>query len=330
MEDKVSMIVAIYNSEKFLDKLINSTINQTYKNIEIILVDDGSPDNSGKICDEYAKKDYRIKVIHKENGGVSDARNEGLKIATGEWVFFIDGDDWLAEDFTEYMMSIVKSTNTKMAFSYNIFTTRDNVQVKKDRIETWCSEDAIAAIIYPYMKMGPWNKIYNMKLLKENNLNFSMTWFGEGINFATKAAKYAGKVGVGYRKVYNYRLNNYGSGLTNYKVQHGLDALEHIKITKEELKINDARVENALNWHIWKNHSFLLVQIIGTNSKDKYIKEYKECIKYIRKNFINILIKSKVNLKEKIKILACGICPEFYTKLVIKVTKRRLQKDNME
>ena len=84
MNSLISVIVPIYNVEKYLDKCVDSIINQTYKNLEIILVDDGSPDNCPKMCDDYAKKDSRIKVVHKENGGLSDARNAGMKVATGE------------------------------------------------------------------------------------------------------------------------------------------------------------------------------------------------------------------------------------------------------
>lgn len=88
----VSIIVPVYNVEKYLKKCIQSIINQTYKNLEIILVDDGSSDNSGKICDKFAQKDNRIKVIHKINGGQADARNAGLDVMSGEWVSFIDSD----------------------------------------------------------------------------------------------------------------------------------------------------------------------------------------------------------------------------------------------
>lgn len=99
MNPLISVIVPIYNVEKYLSKCIDSIINQTYKNLEIILVDDGSPDNCPKICDEYEKKDSRIKVIHKENGGLSDARNAGMKIAKGEYISFIDSDDFISENF---------------------------------------------------------------------------------------------------------------------------------------------------------------------------------------------------------------------------------------
>ena len=99
MNPLISVIVPIYNVEKYLSKCVDSIINQTYKNLEIILVDDGSPDNCPKICDEYEKKDSRIKVIHKENGGLSDARNAGMKIAKGKYISFIDSDDFISENF---------------------------------------------------------------------------------------------------------------------------------------------------------------------------------------------------------------------------------------
>ena len=105
MEDLISVIVPVYNVEKYLNKCIDSIINQTYKNLEIILVDDGSQDSSGKICDEYTKKDNRIKVIHKENGGVSSARNIGLNNATGEWIAFIDADDWVDEEYLQTLFN---------------------------------------------------------------------------------------------------------------------------------------------------------------------------------------------------------------------------------
>lgn len=98
MEEIISVIVPVYNVEKYLNKCVDSIVNQTYKNLEIILVDDGSPDNCPKICDEYAKKDNRIKVIHKENGGLSDARNKGIEVATGKYIGFVDSDDWIDKD----------------------------------------------------------------------------------------------------------------------------------------------------------------------------------------------------------------------------------------
>lgn len=329
-QSKVSLIVAVYNSAEFLDKLILSMINQTYRNIEIILVDDGSPDRSGEICDKYALQDSRISVIHKKNGGTCEARNYGLKVATGDYIMIIDGDDWLELDCVEYMLMLITTTHSDMAYSDHVFTTRDRKQIENDNVEIWSAEKAAAMIIYPHMPLGPWNKIYSKKLLDSNNISFSVPWFGEGLYFAATAAQHSNHVGVGHRKVYNYRLNNQGSGLTTYKVQKGINALQNIYTLKKEQFIDDEYLTNAIEWHIWKNYTFLLLQIIGAGEKDKYHKEYMECIKYIKKHFIGVMKKSDISIKEKLKMFSCGIMPEIYTKAVIKKRYQALQKDLME
>ena len=105
MEKLISVIVPVYNVEEYVEKCVLSIINQTYKNLEIILVDDGSTDNSGKICDEIAIKDNRIKVIHKKNGGLSDARNVGIDIAKGDYLGFVDSDDYIDPDMYSILLN---------------------------------------------------------------------------------------------------------------------------------------------------------------------------------------------------------------------------------
>ena len=111
-KDLISVIVPVYKVEKYLEKCIESIIKQTYTNLQIILVDDGSPDNCGKICDEYAKKDSRIEVIHKINGGLSDARNVGINRANGRYIGFVDSDDYVEPDYLEQLLNNFKKYNT--------------------------------------------------------------------------------------------------------------------------------------------------------------------------------------------------------------------------
>lgn len=115
--DLISIIIPVYKVEKYIHRCVDSVVNQTYKNLEIILVDDGSPDNCGKICDEYAEKDNRIKVIHKENGGLSDARNWGIDAATGEWLFFIDSDDWMHLETIKKLYDVVIENDASVGVS---------------------------------------------------------------------------------------------------------------------------------------------------------------------------------------------------------------------
>lgn len=105
MDPMISVIVPIYNVEKYLARCVDSIVNQTYKNLEIILVDDGSPDRCPQVCDDYAEKDSRIKVVHKKNGGLSDARNAGMAVATGEYISFIDSDDWIETSMFELLLN---------------------------------------------------------------------------------------------------------------------------------------------------------------------------------------------------------------------------------
>ena len=122
MKEKISIIVPIYNVELYLERCVESIINQTYKNLEIILVDDGSPDNCFAICDKYEKLDSRVKVIHKENGGLSDARNAGLDIAEGEFIVFVDSDDWLEQNALELLYEHVKGFNSDITmFKFKYF-----------------------------------------------------------------------------------------------------------------------------------------------------------------------------------------------------------------
>ncbi len=142
MNELVSIIVPVYNVEKYIKKCVDSLITQTYSNLEIILVNDGSPDNSGKICDEYAQSDSRIKVIHKANGGLSDARNTGIDIAEGQYIFFLDSDDWIDCQCIEKLHNLIKTRDADIAMC-------DFLPVISEKIEQ-ISEDYV---IYEYTNL---------------------------------------------------------------------------------------------------------------------------------------------------------------------------------
>lgn len=123
MEDLITVIVPIYKVESYLRKCIDSIINQTYKNLEIILVDDGSPDKCGLICDEYAANDSRVHVIHKENGGLSDARNVALDVMKGDYVTFIDSDDYIDNEYLHYLYDLLKQNDADIAICEYLYIT---------------------------------------------------------------------------------------------------------------------------------------------------------------------------------------------------------------
>lgn len=165
----ISVIVPIYNVENYLPRCVDSIINQEYKNLEIILVDDGSPDNSSQICEEYAKKDNRVKVIHKENGGLSDARNAGMKIATGEYVSFIDSDDWVDAQFISTLYEGIKGGADIAECATRLFDDNDNTLSTRGSKEGKISRsDALAKLITENgVYQTVWNKLYKRSMIED-------------------------------------------------------------------------------------------------------------------------------------------------------------------
>lgn len=327
---KVSVIVAVYKSEKFLAKLLDSLVAQTYKNIEVILVDDGSPDDSGAICDKYASIDSRFSVIHKSNGGACDARNAGLNTVTGQYVTIIDGDDWLENDYIEYLLSMALEYSADMSMSENIFTTRDRKQISQDYIRVYSNDKAATDIIYQKIPVGPWNKLYKTEMIKKNGLSFSVPWSGEGLYFSCMAAQYSNRVVVGKRKVYNYRLNNTNSGLTHYNVRMGTNSIKNVRYIGRVSIVNSKQYRRSLEWHLWANYYYILFLIIATDSCTENNCLYADCISNIRRRLISVLIHSDFSLKAKIKMLLQGLFPVKCACMELNKSRRALAADKME
>lgn len=223
---KFSVVVPCYNVERYLPQCIESLCKQTLADIEIILVDDGSPDNSGKICDEWAERDNRIKVIHKANGGVSAARNDGMTIATGEYIIFCDSDDWLPENAIESLYNEGKRTNadvvignvyqnldgknTLAQFYAKPFVTSDRTFIDKmiqaDFYKTYCPMPAETGPAFGYG--GPWNKAVRLEMLRACNIRFDVRVKGIFDDIIYTAYILANAKTVAYitTPVYYYRL----------------------------------------------------------------------------------------------------------------------------
>lgn len=315
-EPLVSIVVPIYNLEKFLDKNIKSLINQRYKNIEIILVDDGSPDNSAKICDEYAKKDKRIKVIHKVNEGVSKARNTGIDNSIGDYICFVDGDDFLANDFIEYMLDLINKTNSDFALSKNCFKyniSKEMNQIDEDDIEIYSPADATALLISQRVEVGCWNKIYSKKLLDKYNIRFNdKQFYGEGLLFITTVAQHSKCVGVGNRKVYYYRKDNINSATTKYNSDKFSNGLNSLKIIERNLIIKDKSIEEQLNIHYCM---FLKNAIYDTYLHNEHLNN-QEKLNYwkneLRKYMKIVFRYNSVSFKSKLAIALVQYSPFLY------------------
>lgn len=324
---KVSIIVPVYKSEAFLDKCVSSILNQTYSDIELILVDDGSPDNSGKMCDGYAVKDNRVVVIHKKNGGTCEARNEGLKKVTGKYLMFADGDDWFADDCVEYLMSIMKKTGSDMAMTDCVFTTRNLKQNETDFLKKLTPEQAACEILYVKTPVGPWNKLYTTEIIRKNNLTFSVPWFGEGLWFSAMAAQYSRSTAYGHRKVYIYRKNNPNSGTTVRNVRHGLNSLQNIKYIKDQLVVRTPATIDAAEWHIWNNYFNLVMYIIGANAEKEYLEEYHEALHMVKKMMPSVYKNSDLSGKRKAHILVVSTFPRTAARCALRLKRYMFKKD---
>ena len=170
MKETISVIIPVYNVEGYLTSCLNSVLRQTYKNLEIILVDDGSTDLSGKICDEYADRDVRIKVLHCENGGLSVARNRGIKASTGKYLTFIDSDDIVAENMIEYLENLLVTYDAKLAIcdAQHCYQGKKYQFEQNEEIIDFDREEAICEMWYQKSFLpSAWGKLYKKELCDE-------------------------------------------------------------------------------------------------------------------------------------------------------------------
>ena len=167
INQKISVIIPVYNVEDHLKQCLDSIISQTYKNLEIIIVDDWSTDNSGKICDEYAENDKRIKVIHQKNAGLSAARNTGLKVATWKYIWYIDSDDYIELDMYEKLYNLIENTKSDLAISNRYIGEKDGSRRKNTNFPNKKIINSNEALQYFYDSMYVWNKLYKKYIIKD-------------------------------------------------------------------------------------------------------------------------------------------------------------------
>lgn len=231
----ISVIIPVYNVTSYLDACLTSIVNQTYKDLEIIVVDDGSTDGSGNKCDEWARKDNRIKVIHKENGGLSDARNVGMQMVSGEYLAFIDSDDEVALNYFEYLYDLLIEFNTEISVcgyktidenGYTLKEMGDNIKPFKTKgpeesLEIYLDNRGINVAV--------WGKLYKFTLFKENLITFPLGKYNEDVFVTYLILDAANSVAIGSERLYFYRIRQ-GSIMRNDFCIKQLNTLEGRKL----------------------------------------------------------------------------------------------------
>lgn len=224
--EKVSIIIPVYNVEDYLSQCLDSVINQTYKNIEIILIDDGSSDLSGKICDEYARKDKRIAVYHNTNHGVSYSRNYGIKVSIGEYILFVDSDDYIERNYVETLMEPIFLQNYDLIIcsAWDVFGENKIPKAINFNLTGVFKED------YQYVlrTVAPWGKLYVSEIIKKNKILFPEDIsYGEDHLFNLQYFEYVDKYKFVFEHLYNYCHRNQ-QGLSRQRTQKSFQSVLRI------------------------------------------------------------------------------------------------------
>lgn len=317
----ITAVVPVYNGENYLEECINSILNQDYKNIEVIIVNDGSKDNSKKIAEKLSKKDKRVKIINQENSGVSTARNAGIEKAQGEYITFVDVDDYVSKEYLTYFYNLISENNADIALTpqpvkFKASIKDIKVPIVEDKVELWTGIKAAQEMLYYNIVIAPWNKLISMKLINKHNLRFNTKLsFGEGFNFSVDCFQRAKRVVVGKKKVYYYRVDNPNSVMTKFSERLVLGSIESQQTIKENLVNPTSELLKACKYANWHTHFDCLNTIIGSESTKKYPETYKELKKITRRDAL-CSISAPISTKEKIKGLMYFISPVATSKII--------------
>ena len=314
MDELVSVIVPVYNVEQWLDRCVESIVNQTYKKIEIILVDDGSPDECPSMCDKWAERDSRIKSYHKKNGGLSDARNFGIKRATGEYVVFIDSDDQVYEKYVEVLLGLALDNEAQIGICNPVHCFKETDVMYSDTQNTivYIPEEAITIMLYQKnFLVSACAKIFKKEL-------FDGIEFPVGMWFEDSAIMYllferASRIAFGDGKIYAY-FHRKGSITTESFSIKQFDIVDISKKIFDYYK-NNLLVEKAAR-------SYLVVaclRIYMNCPKDYYVDKRNDAVKILKEEGLKVLTDRKARRKTRVGLFlfffARPIMPKIYKKV---------------
>jgi glycosyltransferase involved in cell wall biosynthesis len=309
----ISVIVPVFNAQDHLDRCLNSIISQSYKNLEIILINDGSTDESGKICEDYKNKDKRIKVIHTKNRGQSSARNIGIDSSSGEYLAFVDSDDWIVSDIYEYCLKLAEKYNSEIVDFKVKFTNGENFSINNYPYEI--KKLSGKEILRHYLYMGqvdkapfsPCRKLFKSCLF--NNIRFPEGKINEDITTNYKVLLKCNKMISSDKIGYFYFQNNNSTTRNGFKMRdfHLLDACEElVSLTREESYMDIkylAKVKYA------RSYFSLLSKIAYYGFEESEIEKRKiiiELTKNLRKEYF-LLITSPMSINRKLMLTALSI-----------------------
>ena len=320
----ITVVVPVYNVKEYLEKSVGSIRNQTYKNLEIILVDDGSTDGSRELCDKFAGDDKRIRVIHKKNGGLSDARNCGIDNASGEFISFIDSDDYISENMIEKLyMNLISNSADISACGYKMVYPDHVVTIcEGEKIQVYSTEESFKFLLHKNnFGVVAWNKLYKRRLLQE--IRYPLGKHFEDINTTYKILAVSNKVVYDPAPLYFYMQRsdsingvNFKSGhfnSRNYDMETAADELISYVYQNQKYLSPDIRI-GCLEYYL----RVLNQEIIYSVKNERVYKKAKD----LSKDMIKDIIKAEyLGKMKKCQMILFDKCYFFY-KIFIKLLKR--------
>ena len=311
MNSLISIIIPVYNVEKYLSRCIDSILNQTYKNLEIILVDDGSPDNCGAICDEYALKDNRIKILHLKNGGPSYARNKGIEIATGDYIGFVDADDYIDENMFNKMLLKQKEVDADIVCCNHTLVYYDNKIKKLDSVISngFVNKDSAMKLAITELSFGAflWNKLFKKEMLYNFKLKEGI--FYEDYDAGTRLIANAGKIFYICDNLYFYFQGNPNSTTHQHNYSKVLD---HFNVAIDVVNLCKKSNLNESLYYAKRRLIKVSISLLGIIYLNKLEEEKKEELKKLKNTIVSnlkILCFSNIAFMKKIFCLLFLISP---------------------
>ena len=305
---KYSVIIPVYNVEKYINRCLKSILSQRYNDLEIILIDNGSTDRSGSICDIYANEDANISVYHIENHGVGSARNFGLSKARGEFIYFVDSDDYLVGNlFAEFEDKLTPDLDLLVFSYYNSFEQEMTEKNRKKKIlpyngsyDKYDFSKIFKDLFLSDMLYTVWNKLYRREFLIENNISFEQYELGEDVRFNLNAYRTVNKVYLSQDSYYVYVIGRKGSAMSSYnpkRLQYQLQELELVDSLLKDWNIDSSNLDNTVKARIlMSNIHNISKQKLPVIKKVKLVKEIcksKDMADFIRNDssILNPLVK---------------------------------------
>lgn len=277
----ISVVMPIYNGEKFIEKGIESVLSQSYNKVELILVNDGSKDGSLEICRAYEKNDERVRVIDKENGGVGDSRTAGLRAATGEYVAFIDQDDWYDIDALSLLYEKAKEGDADMVIgSYKLVNADGSVRTswKLDKNLSWTK----------YRIVAPWGKLYKRSFLSKYDIHFPAIKISEDTYFNMCAISHTDRIDILDKPVYNWLYNEASESRTNWnRISEDRNMVSILSSLWEETKDSEYFKKDRANvvYFFTKHLVWYMLYNRKGNERDAYKKMTKACFDFLDEYF---------------------------------------------